>query len=288
MNARRRASGKSRKNAQNARGVWDWGKVGAMLAGVGVVTAIAIGWLSLWLTGAFNKSDVSVQVGVHPLVKDDVAQVFVAAGTAYNIEDKIWISVNLSIANAGDTVLSNVRITLAYDKQSFIDAIDLEKHIENHGSLMPGDIREASNEHNDDGRVYTNFAIAKLNIKGTNSISYGLEAYRVDMNSEMLVYGPKHAELEIEVEADGVPKKSFKLDYHVVADDGCADLIKMYNEFYKKLGAVVLGRRSYTDYLICPGYHSIATPGGRIWIPAGGHAVFEEVARAQTPIQRSE
>jgi hypothetical protein len=184
------------------------------------------------------------------------------------------------VDNAGETVLSNVRIALVYDKRSQITIDDMDKYLELHGTLMPGDITAATNTSGSDGRVYTNFNMENLNVKGSKSISYGLQADEVDFRSRRLVFGVIQLKLEVLVEADGVPRKHFYLDYNVVPADDCANLNSMYQSFYGRLGYTELGQKSYTDYLVCANYRVLDLPGGRYWFPLGSIQTSKAIVHA--------
>ena len=262
----------------------EWTKIG-VLAGIffgvaGVLTSILVQYWGLTFGGSLKSSDVSLQFEDDALKQDDPIQVFVGAGSNINVKDKVLIPVRLSLSNVGDTVLSNVRLALAYDKRAQITFDDVGKYFELHGALMPGDITSATNTSDSDGEVYTNFNLSKLNLKDTKSISYALQAYEVDSKSRRLIFGVTQLELDVLVEADGVPRKHFHIDYNVLPADGCDGLSGMYQRLYGKLGYSVLGHEAYTDYLICADFRKLDTSIGRYWFPLSGLHISKAIVRA--------
>ncbi len=249
------------------------------------VTWATTSW-SLRSGGSLKSAEVALKFGNDRLEQDETSQVFVAAGSKINIKDKILIPVQMSLTNMGETVLTNVRLTLVYDKHAQFKIDNMNKYLESNGTLMPGDMEEVTNASGSDGRVYTNFNLTKLNIKGTKSISYGLQAYEVDSKSDTFAFGANQIALEVLVEADGVPRKHFHLNYDVLPADGCAGLDSMYKLLYAKLGYLEHARKSYTDYLVCADYRSLDTPDGRYWFPLGqiqASKAIVEARRGSTP-----
>jgi hypothetical protein len=284
-NKRKKSADNNRPPQETGNSVkLDWTKIGILIGSVltviTIVTAILIQYWSMRYGGSLKSSDMSLQLGDEALKQDGVTQIFVGAGSRFNIKDKVLIPVKLSVDNAGETVLSNVRIALVYDKRSQITIDDMDKYLELHGTLMPGDITAATNTSGSDGRVYTNFNMENLNVKGSKSISYGLQADEVDFRSRRLVFGVIQLKLEVLVEADGVPRKHFYLDYNVVPADDCANLNSMYQSFYGRLGYTELGQKSYTDYLVCANYRVLDLPGGRYWFPLGSIQTSKAIVHA--------
>jgi hypothetical protein len=266
----------------------DWSKiaVGATLIGIIVAGVVSyhVTYLNLLFSGALQKEDAVLQFGQYPLDQEQVEQVFVGISTDFNIADKVLIPVDIGVKNTGQKALENVRLTLVYDIKARAQIPTLDQYMENHGTLMPGDVDGSTNVNEDEGKIYTNYKFTRpLDPGQSRSISYPLQAYETAFSKDKIIYGVQHVEVRILLQADGLSVKTFAINYNIVPANGYDDLLDQYRLLYAGLGKIVLGKDAYSDYLVSANYRVAMTPVGRMWFPLGKLQAAKTVVHASEP-----